>query len=107
MYSDIGDYIAKHWFGKKPWQAPEEYWSRSPISFIPQVKTPTLLLTREVDYIAPIAETEQYYQALQMLGVDTKMIRIPNAGHDITSRPSNISTKVNYIVDWFKKYRKD
>lgn len=106
MYSDIGEYIAKHWFGETPWQAPEEYWRRSPISLVPQVKTPTLLLTGEVDYRNPIAETEQYYQALKMQGVEAKMIRIPNAGHDITSRPSNITKKVNYIIDWFEKYRK-
>ncbi len=106
MYSDIGEYIAKHWFGKTPWQAPTEYWQRSPLSLVPNVKTPTMLLTGEVDYRTPMAETEQYYQALKMNGVETVMVRIPEASHGITSRPSNLITKVDHVIKWFDRYAK-
>ena len=43
-----------------------------------------------------ISETEQFYQALKLQGVDTAMVRIPNASHGITARPSNLMTKVAY-----------
>lgn len=106
MYSDIGEYIAKHWFGKTPWQAPLEYWHRSPLSLVPNVKTPTMLLTGEVDYRTPMAETEQYYQALKINGVETAMVRIPGASHGITSRPSNLITKTEHVIKWFDRFAK-
>jgi dipeptidyl aminopeptidase/acylaminoacyl peptidase len=79
---------------------------RSPISYVGNVKTPTMLLTGESDYRTPISETEQFYQALKLQGVDTAMVRIPNASHGITARPSNLMTKVAYIQWWFDKHSK-
>jgi acylaminoacyl-peptidase len=106
LYSDIGEYITKHWFATTPWQDPEEYWRRSPISLVEQVKTPTLLLTGEEDFRTPIAETEQYYQALHMQGVETKMVRIPQASHNITQKPSNLIHKILHILNWFDSHVK-
>ena len=70
------------------------------------MKTPTMLLTGESDYRTPIAESEQYYQALKLRKVDTVMVRIPEASHGMTSRPSNLIAKVDNILAWFEKYRK-
>jgi dipeptidyl aminopeptidase/acylaminoacyl peptidase len=77
---------------------------RSPISYIGNVTTPTMLLTGEADYRTPISETEQFYQALKLQGVETAMVRIPDASHGITSRPSNLMAKVAYIQWWFDKH---
>ena len=79
---------------------------RSPISYVGNVKTPTMLLTGEADYRTPISETEQFYQALKLQGVDTAMVRIPDASHGITKRPSNLMAKVAYIQWWFDKHSK-
>ena len=78
---------------------------RSPISYVGNVKTPTMLLTGESDYRTPISETEQYYQALKLNNVDTAMVRIPGASHGIYRRPSNLMSKVAHILWWFEKYR--
>ena len=75
---------------------------RSPISYVGNVTTPTMLLTGEADYRTPISETEQFAQALQ-LHEDTAMVRIPDASHGITKRPSNLMAKVAYILWWFEK----
>jgi dipeptidyl aminopeptidase/acylaminoacyl peptidase len=106
LTSDANNFFYRYWFGAQPWEKPEEYWRRSPLSLVGNVKTPTMLLTGESDYRTPIAESEQYYQALKLRKVDTVMVRIPEASHGMTSRPSNLIAKVDNILAWFEKYRK-
>ncbi|WP_028834659.1 MULTISPECIES: S9 family peptidase [unclassified Pseudoalteromonas] len=106
LTADFYPFFADYWFPGKPWDHIEHYMKRSPISYVGNVKTPTMLLTGEADYRTPISETEQFYQALKLQGVDTAMVRIPNASHGITARPSNLMTKVAYIQWWFDKHSK-
>ncbi len=103
LTADYYPFFADYWFPGKPWDNIEHYMKRSPISYVGNVKTPTMLLTGESDYRTPISETEQFYQALKLQGVDTAMVRIPNASHSITARPSNLMSKVAYIQWWFDK----
>jgi acylaminoacyl-peptidase len=106
LTSDVTPFFYKYWFGAQPWEQPEQYWKRSPLSLVGNVKTPTMLLTGEADYRTPIAESEQYYQALKLRKVDTMMVRIPEASHGMVARPSNLIAKVDNILAWFDKYRK-
>ena len=76
----------------------------SPISLVGNVTTPTMLLTGELDYRTPIAETEQYYGALQLQGVESVMVRIPESSHSIARRPSYLITKVMHILAWFDRH---
>ncbi|WP_172449366.1 alpha/beta hydrolase family protein [Bowmanella denitrificans] len=107
LTSDFYPFFSQYWFAKKPWEDPEHYLQRSPISYVGNVKTPTMLLTGEADYRTPISETEQYYQALKLQGVDTAMVRIPDAPHGIYKRPSNLMSKVQYILWWFDKHKEN
>lgn len=106
LTADFYPYFADYWFPGKPWEHTEHYMKRSPISYVGNVKTPTMLLTGDADYRTPISETEQYYQALKLQGVETAMVRIPDASHGITARPSNLMNKVAYIQWWFDKHSK-
>ncbi len=106
LTSDVTPFFYKYWFGAQPWEQPEAYWKRSPLSLVGNVKTPTMLLTGEADYRTPIGESEQYYQALKLRKVDTMMVRIPEASHGMVSRPSNLIAKVDNILAWFERYRK-
>ncbi|MBB1398986.1 MULTISPECIES: S9 family peptidase [unclassified Pseudoalteromonas] len=106
LTADFYPFFADYWFPGKPWDHIEHYMKRSPISYVGNVKTPTMLLTGEADYRTPISETEQFYQALKLQGVDTAMVRIPDASHGITKRPSNLMAKVAYIQWWFDKHSK-
>ncbi len=106
LTSDVTPFFYKYWFGAQPWEQPEQYWKRSPLSLVGNVKTPTMLLTGEADYRTPIAESEQFYQALKLRKVDTLMVRIPEASHGMVARPSNLIAKVDNILAWFEKYRK-
>ena len=64
-----------------------------------------MLLTGEQDFRTPISESEQYYQALKIQGVETAMVRIPGAGHGIARRPSHLIGKVLHILAWFERDR--
>ncbi|NOU50388.1 S9 family peptidase [Pseudoalteromonas sp. JBTF-M23] len=104
LTADFYPFFADYWFPGKPWEYTEHYMKRSPISYVGNVKTPTMLLTGDADYRTPISETEQFYQALKLQGVETAMVRIPDASHGITARPSNLMNKVAYIQWWFDKH---
>ena len=105
LYADNPAFFYKYWFPGLPWQYPEQYRQRSPLSLVGEVTTPTMLLTGEQDYRTPIAESEQYYTALKLQGVDAAMVRIPEASHGIAAQPSQLIAKVAYILGWFEKYR--
>ena len=105
LHADNIGYYNKYWFPDFPWNEPEHYMARSPISLVGNVKTPTLLLTGEQDYRTPISETEQYYAALKLQKVESAMVRIQESGHGIANRPSNLIAKVTYILGWFDKYK--
>lgn len=106
LYADGPAFFSKYWFPNKPWEDPEPYLKRSPISYVGNITTPTMLLTGEEDYRTPIAESEQFYTALKLEGVETAMVRIPGASHGIASTPSNLIAKIASILAWFEKYRK-
>jgi len=107
LSADAYSYFTQYWFPGPPWEHLEHYMARSPISLVGNVSTPTMLMTGEADYRTPISETEQYYQALQLRGIDTAMVRIPEASHSIYRRPSNLMAKVGYILNWFDQYPDD
>ncbi len=107
LYADGYQFFTKYWFNKMPWEDPEQYLKRSPISLVGNVTTPTMLITGEEDYRTPMAETEQYYGALKLQGVETMMVRVPGSSHSIAARPSNLIRKTAYILGWFEKYTKE
>jgi acylaminoacyl-peptidase len=98
-------FFYKYWFPGPPWEHEAHYMARSPISKVGNVTTPTMLITGEEDYRTPMSETEQFYGALQIQGVDATMVRIPDASHGIASRSSNLIAKVQFILGWFDEYR--
>ena len=106
LYADNIGYFYKYWFKDFPWDDPESYLKRSPISYVGNVKTPTMVLTGEKDYRTPMAESEQFYAGLKLNKVETMLVRIPNANHGIAAKPSNLIAKVNAILAWFEKYKK-
>ena len=79
---------------------------RDRLSLVGNVTTPTMIMTGEADWRTPISESEQYFNALQVEGVDTALIRVPDASHWIEARPSQLIAKVNTILGWFDKHSK-
>nr|WP_246047255.1 S9 family peptidase [Colwellia ponticola] len=92
-------------FPGMPWEHVEHYWQRSPMSLVGNVTTPTMLITGEEDLRTPMAQTEQFYQALKLRRIDTVLIKVPGAPHGIAGKPSRMITKVEHTLAWFEKYK--
>ena len=104
LTTDGAAYFVKYWFDQMPWDDYEAYWRRSPLSLVGNVTTPTMLITGENDFRTPIPESEQYYQALKLRGIDTALVRVPERSHTLVARPSHLIAKVDNILGWFAKY---
>ena len=91
-------------FEKPFWEDPAEWIDRSSIFYVGNVTTPTMLLTGEMDLWTPMGQTEEFYQALQYLGVPTVMIRFQEEWHGTSSRPSNFLRTQLYLRKWFEKW---
>jgi len=70
-----------------------------------RIKTPTLFLCGEKDFNVPVAGSEQMYQALRSLGVETQLIIYPNENHGI-QRPSYVRDRYERYLAWYDKYLK-
>lgn len=107
LSADMYTFGTQYWFADMPWENPDAYWARSPLSLVGNVTTPTALLTGEQDHRTPITESEQYYQALKLRKIDSALIRVPEASHGIAGRPSHLIAKVDNILAWFARYETD
>ncbi|MGE5722105.1 MAG: alpha/beta hydrolase family protein, partial [Sphingomonadales bacterium] len=106
LTSDAPTVYGPYWFGKYPWEDPNGFWARSPLSLVGNVKTPTLVVVGSEDYRTPASEAEQYYTALQIRDVPTALVKVPGASHGgIAARPSQAAAKAEAIIAWFNKYR--
>ena len=105
LTADMYPFFSQYWFTDLPWDKVENYLERSPITYVGNVKTPTMMMVGEADPRTPASEAEQFYQALKLRKVDTALVRIPGASHGITQRPSNLIAKSLNILAWFDKYR--
>ncbi|HUO53008.1 MAG TPA: S9 family peptidase [Gemmatimonadaceae bacterium] len=105
LTADVDVFFTRYWFPAFPWDSAAQYMRRSPISYVGNVTTPTMLVTGEVDYRTPSSEAEQFYMALKLRQVPSAMVRFPEASHEISARPSYLVAKVAYILAWFDKYR--
>ena len=91
-------------FENYPWDDPTEHLARSPLMYVGNVTTPTMLMTGEKDLRTPITQTEEYYAALQVLGVPTAMVRFQDEWHGTSSMPSNFIRSQLYLRSWFEKW---
>jgi len=107
LTADMAAMSVRYWFPGMPWDNVEHYESRSLLSVVKNVKTPTLIMTGEEDYRTPMSESEQYYKALKMLGVETVLVRVPGEPHGIWARPSHGISKMTTLKGWFDQHRKE
>ena len=98
--------LSWYWdFKKLPWEDPSEHLRRSPLMYVGDVKTPTLLMTGVLDMRTPISQTEEFYQALKLRKVPAAMVRFNGEFHGTTRKPSNFLRTHLYLRYWFEKYR--
>ena len=106
LTTDGYNFMATAWFGKMPWEDPDGYWKRSPLSLVGNVKTPTLVIVGTDDHRTPPSEAEQYFAALQLRNVPTALIQVPGASHGgLAERPSQSGAKAQAIIAWFRRFQ--
>jgi dipeptidyl aminopeptidase/acylaminoacyl peptidase len=106
LTTDMYPFAVKYWFAKRPWDDPDTYWKHSPLSLVGAVTTPTLVVVGDADYRTPVSDAEQYYQALQLRGIPTALVKVPGASHEsLSARPSQSAAKASAIIAWFNRYR--
>jgi acylaminoacyl-peptidase len=105
LTADMAPSSVNNWFPGFPWDHQENYDKRSLLSVVKNVTTPTLIMTGEEDFRTPMSESEQYYKALKMRGVDAVFVRVPEEPHGIRRRPSHAASKLTTLLGWFEKYR--
>ena len=91
-----------------PWEDLENYWRQSPMKYIGNVTTPTLVIHSEQDLRCAIEQDEQVFVALKRLGVDTEMIRFPDEPHGLSrnGRTDRRVARLENICRWFDRYLK-
>lgn len=92
-------------FKGMPWENPVNYQRWSPNKFVRNFNTPTLVTAGELDYRVPVDQSYQLYTALQLKGIDSKLIVFPDEGHWIL-KPQNSEFWYGSVIDWFGKYLK-
>jgi acylaminoacyl-peptidase len=91
------------YFGASVYDDPWIYERSSPITFIKNVKTPTLVLHGERDAEVPAPQGYEFWHALKTLGVPTQLVIYPDEGHRI-ARPEHVRDLSRRMVAWFEKY---
>lgn len=106
-YSFVGTTDGPSWynqFEKLPWEDPTDYIARSPLAYVQNVQTPTMVMTGEADLRTPIRQSEEFYRALKLLKKDTLLVRMPDEFHG-WRRPSHQLLQQLYLLAWFEKHR--
>jgi acylaminoacyl-peptidase len=104
LTADMYPYGIKYWFPGMPWEHEDHYMGRSPLAYVDQVSTPTMLMTGTEDYRTPMSESEQFYQALKLRQVETALVRVKGASHGIAARPSHLAAKAAHVLEWFQRH---
>ncbi|MEW6129556.1 MAG: S9 family peptidase [Acidobacteriota bacterium] len=95
------------WFRAAPWEDPEDFVKRSPITYVKNITTPMMFIEGEADWRTPPNEGgEVMFRALKYRKIPTVMVRFPNESHELSrsGAPWHRIERLQHIVNWFEKY---
>jgi dipeptidyl aminopeptidase/acylaminoacyl peptidase len=95
-----------NFFDKPFWEAPEQWLKQSPLMYVGNVTTPTVVMTGELDRRTPMPQSEEYYAALKMRGVPAALLRFEGEFHGTSSKPSNFMRTQLYMMSWYKQWKR-
>jgi dipeptidyl aminopeptidase/acylaminoacyl peptidase len=81
----------------------DELWRRSPLRYVAQVRTPTMLVHGENDNDVPVAEAEQFYIGLRDAGVEAVMVRYPREGHGLREA-GHVVDNIERSIAWYERH---
>jgi dipeptidyl aminopeptidase/acylaminoacyl peptidase len=89
--------------GATVYDNPDLYAKSSPITFIKNVKTPTLVIVGDSDGECPAPQSYEFWHALRTLAVPTRLVVYPHEGHHF-SNPAHSLDVIERTVAWFNQY---
>jgi dipeptidyl aminopeptidase/acylaminoacyl peptidase len=95
------------WFRKAPWEDPQDFAARSPITHVANVTTPLMLVLGDTDYRTPPGEGgEMMFRALKYRKVPTVMVRFPRETHELSrsGEPRHRIERLQHIVGWMDQW---
>jgi dipeptidyl aminopeptidase/acylaminoacyl peptidase len=95
------------WFRKPPFEDPQDYRDRSPITYVSNVKTPLMLILGDADLrTPPDSGGEEMFRALKFRKIPTAMVRFPGETHELSrsGKPWHRVERLHHIVNWFDIY---
>lgn len=93
------------WFWGTPYEKPEGFLNHSPILYVKNAKTPTLILQGDADTTDPLGQSQELYRGLKRYGVETELVVYPREPHGFREE-KHLLDRLNRIVAWFDKYMK-
>jgi dipeptidyl aminopeptidase/acylaminoacyl peptidase len=93
------------WFYGLPYEKLEGFRRSSPLTYIKNARTPTLILQGEGDVIDPLGQSQALYRALKRYGVETELVIYPREGHGLKEE-KHLVDRLDRIVAWFDKHLK-
>ena len=93
-----------NFFPEPFWEDPEPWLAHSTIMQVGEVETPTLLMTGVEDLRTPLGEAEEYFAALKIRGVPTKLVPMIGEAHGTRSIPSNYLRTSLMMRKWFEEH---
>ncbi len=107
--SDFNWSFQKEFGDVPPWENLENYWRQSPMKYVGNATTPTLIIHSEQDLRCDMEQDEQLFVALKKLGVDTEFVRFPEEPHGLSrgGRTDRRIVRLEHIARWFDRYLKD
>jgi len=107
MYGATEELWFMDWeFGGPPWEHPDLYKKWSPNEYAAELgkyKTPTLVIGGELDFRVPYNQDLEFFTALQVQTVPSKLIIFPDEGHWVLM-PQNSQLWYRAFLDWLGQY---
>jgi dipeptidyl aminopeptidase/acylaminoacyl peptidase len=99
----INDWLTGYFGGATVYDEPALYAKSAPITFIKQVKTPTLVLVGERDIETPAPQSYEFWKGLQANGTPTELVVYADEGHGVR-QPAHVKDRIERSLAWFDKY---
>ena len=106
MFATEELWFEEHDLQGTPWSNPESYRKWAPVTFagaLGKFETPTLVIAGEKDFRVPYTQSLEFFSALQVQGVPSKLVVFPDEGHWIL-KPDNSQFWYKTFLDWVAKY---
>ena len=100
--TDVPEFL-RFTMGGSPWERRADYEQRSPLSYLPEVRTPVLVLHWEGDIRVPIGQGDELYAGLKLLGKEVEFVRYPGGFHTLQT-PSQAVDATKQLLDWNRRH---